>query len=517
MKRRLEFLFVVLLTLGLPLAAQALPATTIVNNGDPAHRVDIVLLGDGYTSSEMGQWANDAQQVASNLFVQEPYYDYQHYYNVHRIDVVSQDSGVSHPELGIYKNTALGAYYDCSGIVRLICVNVSTVMSIVNDSLPANQHDIVLVIVNDTTYGGSGGTVAVASLNSSSTELVLHELGHSFGLLADEYAYTPPTCNNTVEPAEPNATKASTRGTIKWNSWIDSSTPIPTTTTTPSVPGLYTSAKYCSTGLYRPTYNTKMRTLGKPFDQINSEQLIKRIYSAIGSSIDSADPANSNLTMTPGTSQTFSVSTPEPMSQPLQVVWDLDGQQVAAGSSYVLDTTGMAQGTHTVQAVVSDPTSMVRNDPEQLLVDTQQWSVNVGSSFPDLLVSAVSNPPSSLQAGGSFSVTDTVTNQGSGGAAASVTSYYLSTNLVWGSNDILLSGSQSVGALAAGASFTSSVTTTVPSSLSAGTYYLFACADSTHVVSESNESNNCQVSSTPVSVTAPPQGGGGKCHGKKPC
>jgi hypothetical protein len=144
--------------------------------------------------------------------------------------------------------------------------------------------------VNDPVYGGSGGpVVAVASTHSDSTELVLHELGHSFGKLADEYDGAGNGCDSSVEPDEVNVTKATILSMVKWNHWIDPGTPIPTISTLPGVPGLYQGARYCTEGLYRPTYDSKMRSLSPPFEQINSEQLVKRYYNLV-SPIDSSSP-----------------------------------------------------------------------------------------------------------------------------------------------------------------------------------------------------------------------------------
>ncbi len=112
------------------------------------------------------------------------------------------------------------------------------------------------------TYGGSGGAIAVASTHASAVELVLHESGHTFGLLADEYTESPPACSNTSEPAQANVTRQTARAAIKWNAWIDAPTPLPTVSTQPGLVGLYEGARYCTTGLYRPTFNSKMRTLG---------------------------------------------------------------------------------------------------------------------------------------------------------------------------------------------------------------------------------------------------------------
>src|SRR6185503_4188355 len=207
----------VLLILCLPQVALAEPFETIINNGGAANRVDIAILGDGYTAAEMQKYRNDVQSAMTQFFNNEPFREYRNFFNVQRIDVVSSQSGADHPERSVFVNTALDATYNCQNIVRLICVNQGKVFTIVGNSLSASQHDIVLVIVNDPQYGGSGGSAAVASTNVEVLELILHELGHSFGLLADEYGGEPQSCVNQFEPTAVNATRFTERALIKWN------------------------------------------------------------------------------------------------------------------------------------------------------------------------------------------------------------------------------------------------------------------------------------------------------------
>ena len=245
-------------------ASWAAPVTTIRVNGDCGNRLDIVILGDGYTARELGQYASDAETFVDKPVAQAPFTEYQHYFNVHRIDVTSPESGVDHPERTppVLKDTALNAAYNCGGIQRLICVSLGKVNDVLATSVSADMRDIVLVIVNDPEYGECGGAIAVASINSAVVELILHELGHSFGLLADEYGGPPPpACNASVEPPEANATQGTQRERIKWNIWIEPGTPIPTPGPTVAEPGLYEGAKDCDTELFRPTYNSKMRSL----------------------------------------------------------------------------------------------------------------------------------------------------------------------------------------------------------------------------------------------------------------
>ena len=366
--------------LGAPLWIMGETVTVIRNNGPSANRIDYVILGDGYTAAEMGKFAADVENFVLSVFNQEPFKEYANYFNVLRVDVVSNESGADKPASGIYKDTALDATFYCSQIQRLICVSVSKVYDALNRSgIAADQKDLILVLVNDAEYGGSGGALAVASTHPSCVELILHETGHSFGLLADEYDYG--TCNSSSEPSAPNATKETDRAKIKWNAgggppagWIDPSTPLPTTGTASGIPGLYLGAVYCPTGLYRPTYNSKMRNLGQPFEQINQEQLVKRFYSYV-SGLDSVSPDASVVDLALGEKKTFQITRMQPFSHALSAAWRLDGILLNTGSEITLDSSGGTYGSHQLTVEVHDPTSWVRNDPAVALTDSRTWTV----------------------------------------------------------------------------------------------------------------------------------------------
>ena len=120
-------------------------------------------------------------------------------------------------------------------------------------------------------------------------------------------------------------------------------------------------------------------------------------------------------------------------------------------------------------------------------------------SGADLIETAVSSPPATAVSGGSFSVTDTVKNQGNASATASTTRYYLSTD--GKAKNQLLTGSRPILSLAAGATNMGATAVTIPSSMTAGTYFLLACADGAGIVAESNETNNCMASTGTVQVT----------------
>jgi hypothetical protein len=367
----------ILLILCLPQIASAEPTETIINNGDAANRVDIAIMGDGYTAAEMEKYRNDVQSLITRFFDSEPFREYRNFFNVHRIDVVSSQSGADHPERSFFVNTALDATYNCQGTQRLICVNLTKANIILGNSVQFSQRDIAFVIVNDPEYGGSGGSIAVTSTHLEVLELILHELGHSFGLLADEYGGPPPpVCNNTFEPSAANATKVTDRSLIKWNHWIDASTPIPTLSAFDGVPGLYQGAVYCDAGLYRPTFGSRMRFLGRPYEQINTEQLIRRIYNVV-SPIDASQPAATDITLNTAQSQSFNITPLVTLSGTIKVDWFLDGVFQSTGTGFTVNN--LTSGAHVVDAVVKDTTAQVRKDTENLLSDSRRWNLTVNT------------------------------------------------------------------------------------------------------------------------------------------
>ena len=133
-------------------SALAQSVTTIRSSGPSSNRVDLVVLGDGYTAADIasGKYANDVLTLTDGLLAQEPYREYRSYFNVHRVDVASLESGIDHPP-NTLRNTAFDGAYGCGGIQRLVCVDVGKVNAVLSASIPnPSARDTVLVIVNDT-------------------------------------------------------------------------------------------------------------------------------------------------------------------------------------------------------------------------------------------------------------------------------------------------------------------------------------------------------------------------------
>jgi hypothetical protein len=357
-------------------------AAAVQVTGDSTRRLDILILGDGYTSAELPKYASDVNQFMAGVFLEEPFREYRNYVNVWRLDTPSLESGADHPERTppVLKNTAFDAQYNCSGIQRLICVSTTKVFTAVNAVLPS-QRDLIVVLVNDAEYGGSGGAIAVASTNAAAVELILHETGHTLAYLADEYTSQPPACVDTGEPVQVNTTKDTNRDTIKWRMWIEPNTAIPTGSSGSGLVGLFLGSRYCPNTLYRPTYDSKMRSLGRPYEQINTEQFIKRFYDFVDP-VENKLPASTSIAITQNQNQLFSITTPQPATHSLTATWDLNGQPVATGLAYNLSAGNLGTGVYNLTATVSDPTPLVRSDPSGVLRQQISWTVTVSAGGP---------------------------------------------------------------------------------------------------------------------------------------
>ncbi len=275
--------------------AEGFPSETIVNNGPPREKVDLVFLGEGYTSSELTQYRDDVQRFTDYLFTQPPFSDYKSFFNVHRVDVVSSQSGIDDPCRGLFVDTAFdgmvcGDRCDFFGLpVELFGgLRPETVRKISEAAQSAAGADTVVIIINTalgaraTAYLGYGVALTPRGPDLRALDTMVHELGHSFGFFYDEYVSLPGTqWPRYFEPAAPNVTANTDRATLKWGEWVRPEIPLPTLTTTPDTPGLYEGASHYQFGIYRPTCNSKMRDASAPFERVNYSLLVDRIFDYI--------------------------------------------------------------------------------------------------------------------------------------------------------------------------------------------------------------------------------------------
>ena len=203
----------------------------IVNNGDPAEKVDLLLLGDGYTANEHDAFIAKAHELADVLFSTSPFKERKSDFNVWALAPATAESGVSRPSTHTYRDTPVGATYDAFRSVRYVLTTENKAMRRIASSTP---YDFVEILTNTDVYGGGGiyGLYSTAAANSEwAPYLFVHEFGHHFAGLADEY-YTSPVeyqaPDEITEPYEPNVTALLDPDNLKWKHLVTPSTPLPT-------------------------------------------------------------------------------------------------------------------------------------------------------------------------------------------------------------------------------------------------------------------------------------------------
>ncbi|HZN91553.1 MAG TPA: M64 family metallopeptidase [Myxococcales bacterium] len=357
----------------------SLPVETLQRTGPSEQRLDLVILGDGYRDVDQSKLTADAETLLEGLFGISPYRQYRGLMNVKLIHAESKDNGADNGSYGAVRDTAFGAYFNCSGVSYLLCVDYSAVLATAGVYVP--EYDQAIVLVNDPMYGGSGGSVAVVSTHPNAVTTLRHELGHSLARLADEYEQTfpYPTCDATLDCFEPNATVRTGRSEVKWNAWIDPSTAVPTREGTGFAGiGLFEGCRYLTAGVYRPKdTGCLMKTNASvSFCSVCAEALVRAAW-RYSNPIDRVAPSGA-VTALACDALSFGVTTPPLEDASWSFVWTVDGAPVA-GSGRILDLPPgtLAPGGHVVQVRVQDSTTLVRNDPTGLLQGVASWPVTV--------------------------------------------------------------------------------------------------------------------------------------------
>lgn len=239
------------------------PATSSLS-GDPSQKVDIAVVAEGYTADNMEKFRSDARRLVETFFSLEPYASRRDDFNLWFVESASAENGVTIPQDGLWKNTVLASMFDTFYIDRYLTVWDHSLIAKAAAGVP---HDALIVVANESKYGGGGvyGSYALGTADNKLSEVVLvHEFGHSFAGLADEY-YTSDVAYEDyylpgIEPWEPNITNLTDFGS-KWKDMVDSGTPVPT----PADPekwygtvGVFEGAGYMAKGCYRPYYECRM-------------------------------------------------------------------------------------------------------------------------------------------------------------------------------------------------------------------------------------------------------------------
>ncbi|HWC65357.1 MAG TPA: IgA Peptidase M64 [Thermoanaerobaculia bacterium] len=207
------------------------PLLALQKSGDPAEKVDFLILGDGYTREEEPKFEKDARRLMEIFFSTSPYKEHRSDFNVWGLCPPSPESGISRPSTGVHRRNPVGSTYDAFGSERYVLTFDNRAFREIAQFAP---YEVVEILVNGDTYGG-GGIFNLYSTVAADSEwapyIFVHEFGHHFSGLADEYftsdvAYD--TTGELVEPWEPNATAMKDPAQLKWKDLVSPGTPVPT-------------------------------------------------------------------------------------------------------------------------------------------------------------------------------------------------------------------------------------------------------------------------------------------------
>jgi hypothetical protein len=212
-------------------AADAGPLIKLHERGDPAGKLDLLVLGDGYTAAERKKFERDARRLIAVLFATTPFKERERDINVWGLMPASRVSGVTRPSQNLYRKTPIGTTYDAFGTERYVLTFENRAFRDIAANAP---YDVVEILVNSATYGGGGiyGLYSTVAADSAwAPYIFVHEFGHHLAALADEYytsdvAYLPPA--EKIEPWEPNATALLDPANLKWKDLVRPGTPLPT-------------------------------------------------------------------------------------------------------------------------------------------------------------------------------------------------------------------------------------------------------------------------------------------------
>lgn len=256
--------------------------TKIHYSGNPSKNLDIVLLAEGYTKAEQDSFKAHCDKYTEYLFEYEPFKSFKEKINIWAVESYSEESGVDLPGDSVWKRTPMDASYWTLKSERYL---MSGSFDKVRDVAANAPYDQIIILANHGKYGGGGiynYYAITSSKNELSPEVFVHEFGHSFGALGDEYGYDS-TYNDFyrsgIEPWEPNITTL-TNFESKWKNMIEEDTPVPTPKEDKykEITGVFEGAGYVAKGVYRPTYTSIMRSLSsKAFNKVCRKAMAKLI------------------------------------------------------------------------------------------------------------------------------------------------------------------------------------------------------------------------------------------------
>jgi len=327
---------------------------------------DLVFVADGFTEKEMPQFFRAVENYRSFSEQYEPVFNLQkNAWNIHLIQIPSKDSGVDEPKSGTFKDTVFDSSFECEWVDRIICVDQEKVLDVVSDHFP--QYDAILVLANSSRSGGAslGNNIITSAMSKNLNQTIIHELGHALANLGDEYTYGGVDLP-TREPSNPNLTLNEFAYNVKWGHWLDLNLGQASI-------GVFEGGHYLEHGVWRPTNNSVMRTLGQPFHAVNLEAWSLALYRHTGTYLNSLPDTGALLQNDDG--QTFEIDLT--LGEEAQnIEWRIDDKFITPQAMNRLFVPAQTQD-YIVQASISDSSLVIRKDNNKFSQDTLTWWVSV--------------------------------------------------------------------------------------------------------------------------------------------
>ncbi|MCR5139682.1 MAG: M64 family metallopeptidase [Bacteroidaceae bacterium] len=373
--------FSVALLISLLVSAQEYPIDTIQYMGSSDNHVNLVFLGDGYVESEMNTFVEDVQKATNAFFKETPWNNYKDYFNVFLIKTPSKVSGAGMSPKETIHNF-YGTTFGFNGTDRLLYPNnITTVRRVLKNHIP--NYNIPVIIVNSTKYGGAGGEVMTFSKAPEAFEIFLHEVGHGFADLADEY-----WPGDARARERPNMTRINNSKLIKWKNWCGSE-------------GIGIYPYFEKPTWFKPSVICKMGSLGPDYCAVCRQAIIESIHEIVNP-INSYQPDNSTplsidtlklvdfdvTKINPTLKKTipymrFKLDLIKPNPNTLDVTWTLNGKVIGTNQdSLIINFKLLTKEELELIATVEDKTNNLRVDDHSTIhAHSVRWLLGIASGI----------------------------------------------------------------------------------------------------------------------------------------